>query len=531
MSNAPIIVFAYKRPHALKRMIEGLLGNGPAADSPLIVFCDGPKADASAMDLRMIGQVEAMARTIQGFASVEVRVAGANKGLARSVIDGVTEVVDRYGRAIIVEDDAVLSPYFLRFMNDALDRYADNDAVFSVGSWNYFADPAELSGNFFLRYPDSLAWATWKRSWDLFEKDGGQLMARLKERKLLDRLDADGQVGYFSEMLEAQIKGKIDSWAIRWTANCILQGKVNYFPQVTMSINKGFGADATHENAPDHNTALRLATTPLAVRAMAPVETPEAIAAWTRYVKYHFEGGHDTSLKTRVWRALPSGLRQWYARRRSTPDAGPEALSFEPVSRVFGFDRGTPVDRYYIEKFLDAQRSVIHGHVMEIAETTYTERFGMNVTKSEALVHEGAVSSSTRTGDLTRPDTLPVGELDAFICTQTLNFIFDVAKAVRGLHAALKPGGHALVTVAGLVQISRFDADRWGDFWRFTPQGAQRLFEEVFGKGNVEVGILGNSYAAACLQKGFAVEECDKEILDRGDADYPVVITIKARKA
>ncbi|MFZ1693679.1 MAG: hypothetical protein WAT74_10810, partial [Flavobacteriales bacterium] len=122
-------------------------------------------------------------------------------------------------------------------------------------------------------------------------------------------------------------------------------------------------------------------------------------------------------------------------------------------------------------------------------------------------------------------------ELDAFICTQTLNFIFDVKRAVQGLHASLKPGGIALVTVASLSPISRHDADRWGDFWRFTPQGAQRLFEEVFGQGQVEVFAFGNSYAAACFVKGFATEECDATQLDELDADYSIVIGIKAQKS
>lgn len=102
--------------------------------------------------------------------------------------------------------------------------------------------------------------------------------------------------------------------------------------------------------------------------------------------------------------------------------------------------------------------------------------------------------------------------------------------AVRGLYKSLKPGGVALVSVAGLVQISRYDAERWGDYWRFTPNSALRMFEDVFGKGNVEVTCFGNSYAATCLIKGFATEECDRRLLDSVDADYPVVIGIKARR-
>lgn len=104
-------------------------------------------------------------------------------------------------------------------------------------------------------------------------------------------------------------------------------------------------------------------------------------------------------------------------------------------------------------------------------------------------------------------------------------------RAVEGLHAVLRPGGHALVTVAGLCQVSRYDAERWGDHWRFMPQSIERLFHEVFGADHVEVTVYGNSYAASCLMKGFATEECDTALLDRPDPDYPVVIAIKARRS
>lgn len=530
MSAAPIAIFAYKRPQALKRMLDSLQRNERFAESPVIVFCDGARSDASTADRAGIEDVRKLAHAIAGCRSLQVVEAPANKGLARSVMEGVSEVVEAHGRVIVIEDDAVLSPFFLRFMNDALDRFAADEQVFSVGSWNYFFPPQSDLGSFFLRYPDSLAWATWKRSWDLFERDGDVLMNKLKEVGRLRALDANGQVRYFSSMLRAQIDGRVDSWAVRWTATCVLHGKVNVYPHRSMSLNKGFGAGATHETGGDHAAAVQLADAPAALSRGATEETPEAIAAWTSYVKLHFEGGYDRSLKTRIWRALPSSVRHWNTRRKRNVGGAPAALAFPPVSRAFGFDRGTPIDRFYIEQFLTEQRASIRGHVMEIAEATYTKQFGTGVTRSEILVFQGQPSENTRVADLTDITSLPAGELDAFICTQTLNFIYEVKKAVIGLHHSLKPGGCALVTVAGLIQISRYDADRWGDFWRFTPQGAQRMFEEVFGTGRVEVTVHGNAYAAACLHRGFAVEECDQTLLNAVDPDYPVVITIKATK-
>lgn len=531
MARAPITVFAYKRPHHLKRALQGLGANDLTHESPLIIFCDGARADATEQDRKAIAQVREVARAVQGFASVEVVEAPANKGLARSVIDGVSQVVKQHGRVIVVEDDAVLSPHFLRFMNDALDLYAADEQVFSVGGWCYYADPTELGDTYLVRYPDSLTWAVWERSWSRMEQDGAALHAKLEQADRLKVLDADGRVGYFSRMLKDQVEGRIDSWAIRWTASCVLHGGLSVFPSRPVALNKGFGDGATHETGGDHREELQLTDEPVRVGRLPLVEDERAIAQWAAYVRFHFEGGSDTSLKGRVWRALPKGMKQWYLRNKRIDDADPTVLAFPPVSRVFGFDRGTPVDRHYIERFLAGERAVVRGEVMEIAESTYTTRFASAPVEPSVLLFQGEPGHGRVIGDLTRPDSLPVAAMDAFICTQTLNFIYDVHAAVRGLHHVLKPGGTALVTVAGLVQVSRYDAERWGDYWRFTPDSARRIFADVFGAGNVQVQVFGNSYAAACLLKGFATEECDEARLDAVDPDYPVVIGIKALKA
>lgn len=342
MKFAPVVVFAYKRPDTLQRMLRSLASNAESAGTHLVIFCDGPKQGAGPRELKGIEAVRQVATSVQGFKLVEVVAAEKNKGLARSVIDGVTHATERFGRAIIVEDDAVLSPYFLQFMNEALDQFSEEEMVFSVGSWNYFVDPAAVKGNFFFRYPDSLAWATWKRSWDLFEKDGAKLLAGLKQRKLIDRLDGDGQVSYFSRMLEAQVKGRIDSWAIRWTANCILQGKLNYFPRTTLALNEGFGEDATHERegaAP--YAGLRLAMEPQPVLPLPVEEDPVAMQHWTAFIKYHFEGGSDPSLKGRVWRNMPKSVQERYhgIKRSRAVEATVDGLKTAARRVVYGKPR------------------------------------------------------------------------------------------------------------------------------------------------------------------------------------------------
>jgi hypothetical protein len=207
----------------------------------------------------------------------------------------------------------------------------------------------------------------------------------------------------------------------------------------------------------------------------------------------------------------------------------------QPVSRLFGIDRGMPVDRYYIEKFLAANSHDIRGCILEIAEDTYARKFADLISREttvfETLHVDGSGKPSTITGDLAKPASLPGNRYDCFICTQTYNFIYDVKQAIAGTHRLLKDHGIVLATVAAISQVSRYDMDRWGDYWRFTDQSALKLFEDVFGEGHVEVVTFGNVLAATALLQGLAVEDLpDRKLLDENDPDYQVIIGIIARK-
>jgi hypothetical protein len=204
----------------------------------------------------------------------------------------------------------------------------------------------------------------------------------------------------------------------------------------------------------------------------------------------------------------------------------------QPISKVFGFDRGKPIDRYYIEKFLSNNKEHIHGVVLEVEENAYTKLFASENNKSYILKYSelGKVESTFIYGDLTKLESIPYNSFDTFICTQTLNFIFEVNKAIESIHSLLRKNGTALITVACISQISRYDADRWGDFWRFTPQGIQNLFNNVFGKENVELTVFGNSFAASHFIKGFSSTELKTIKLDAVDEDYPVIVALKVTK-
>lgn len=206
--------------------------------------------------------------------------------------------------------------------------------------------------------------------------------------------------------------------------------------------------------------------------------------------------------------------------------------SLKPVSNVFGFDRGTPIDRVYTDDFLQKNSLYIKGVVCEIAESTYTKQWGGGqVSKSEILHFTNDNPNTTIVGDLTQYHLLPQNYLDCFICTVTLNFIYDYKEAIKGIYSMLKPQGVALVSVAGLIQISRYDYDRWGDYHRFTDMGIKKDFEEIFrGENNVEVFSYGNVLAAIAELEGIAAQELTQEELFYNDNNYQVLITIRATK-
>jgi Methyltransferase domain len=198
----------------------------------------------------------------------------------------------------------------------------------------------------------------------------------------------------------------------------------------------------------------------------------------------------------------------------------------EPVSREFGFERGKPVDRWYIERFLNEHRADIRGAVLEVAESTYTQWYGDGQVTQSDVLHRQGNDESTIVGDLTTGEGLPQQAYDCFICTQTLPFIYDVHAAVRGMATVLKPGGVVLATVPGMSQVSRDDKRDWGDWWRFTSQGTQRLFEEAFDE--VEVQAHGNVLSASAFLYAYAAEELTEAELAHRDPDYELLITVRA---
>jgi hypothetical protein len=204
-------------------------------------------------------------------------------------------------------------------------------------------------------------------------------------------------------------------------------------------------------------------------------------------------------------------------------------MSTRPLSDSWGFERGTPVDRFYIERFLESNSADVRGDVLEIKSSAYTERFGRGVTSRTVLDIEAANPQATLIADLANPAQLPRERFDCFILTQTLQLIYDVHAAVAGAHTMLRSGGTLLVTVPCISRVvPRYGLE--GDYWRFTPASCRRLFGDAFGATRVTVEAVGNVGAAVAFLRGAAVEELPRRLLDANDPYFPVVMTVRAVK-
>lgn len=241
LNLSPIALFVYNRPGHTKQTIEALQKNELAVESDLIIFSDGPKNEGAKLGVH---EVREYLKSINGFRSIRIIERKENYGLAKSIIAGVGEVVNKYGKIIVLEDDLIASPYFLRYMNEALVYYEAEESVISIHGYIYPVK-GEIPETFFIKGADCWGWATWKRGWDLFESDGKKLLQELEARKLNKEFDFDGSYPYI-QMLKGQIKGFNNSWAIRWYASAFLRNKLTLYPGHSLVSNIGFDNSGIH---------------------------------------------------------------------------------------------------------------------------------------------------------------------------------------------------------------------------------------------------------------------------------------------
>ena len=293
--GAPIALFAFRRPDHLSACLASLATCAEASSSELVIFCDGARGP---QDVEGVAEVRRLARAAEGFAAVTVVERDENLGLAGSVIRGVGEVLGRADRVIVVEDDLVVSPDFLRYLNEGLDLYRDDEAVVSIHAYVY-AVREPLPQSFFLRGADCWGWATWRRGWEVFDPDGARLLRELGESGQERAFDLDGSYPYRA-MLADQVAGRNDSWAVRWYASAFLAGKLTLYPGVSLVENIGQDGSGTHSLASaSHDVRAARMEAPLA--RIDVRESPEARAAVARTLAPH-HGSRWSRMVARVGR-------------------------------------------------------------------------------------------------------------------------------------------------------------------------------------------------------------------------------------
>lgn len=241
-------MFCYNRPDHTVKTVEALKKNLLADQSDLIIYSDAPKNEVA---IKGVEEVRLYLKSITGFKSVKVIERDRNWGLAPSIIDGVTDIVNRFGNVIVLEDDLVTNPYFLEYMNAGIEKYKDDPKVASIHGFIY--DIPDLPETFFIRGADCWGWATWKRAWDQFNPNGEELLSELQTKRLTRLFDFQGEYAYV-QMLKDQIAGRNSSWAIRWYASAFLKEMLTLYPGKSLVKNIGFDM-GTHCNDGEDNPA------------------------------------------------------------------------------------------------------------------------------------------------------------------------------------------------------------------------------------------------------------------------------------
>lgn len=279
MNCAPILLFTYNRLSHTQRCVEALLKNHLSSESELFIYSDAAKDIAQQKSVK---EVRNFIHTIQGFKAITIIERDKNWGLAKNIIDGVTTQVNRYGKVIVLEDDLVVAPFFLQFMNEALETYKDEPKIGHIQACDFTQDPS-LPDTFLIKFTGSWGWATWDRAWKHFNPNGKELLQEMQKRQLTHAFDMNGKYG-FTRMLRRQIEGKNNSWAIRWNASLFLKDILSLNVGRSLVQNEGFDGSGTNCGG-GGLYASNLYMQQLPVIPISPVE--ENLKARQAYIRYY----------------------------------------------------------------------------------------------------------------------------------------------------------------------------------------------------------------------------------------------------
>ncbi len=241
MTLAPIVLFVYNRPHHTQQTVEALQQNELANESEIFIYSDAPKNEQA---IHKVQEVRSYIKSISGFKKITIIERETNWGLAKSIIDGVTSIVNQYGKIIVLEDDLVTSSYFLRFMNEALEMYQDTEKIFGITGYNYPININGLEDIFFMKAENCWSWATWDRAWKYFVKDTDMLINTFNKH-MIKEFNFNHSIDFWSQVL-ANKQGKINTWAVFWYATIFINNKLFVFPKTSFVNNIGHDGSGTH---------------------------------------------------------------------------------------------------------------------------------------------------------------------------------------------------------------------------------------------------------------------------------------------
>lgn len=298
-SLAPIALFVYKRLWHTRQTVDALRKNDLAVESCLFIFSDGPRKD---FDRAAVAEVREYIKTVSGFKKVIIIERENNQGLAQSIISGVTQLTDEYGRVIVLEDDLVTSPFFLRYMNDALELYRNVDRVLHVSGSTYPVGDFCSDDSYLLRVPLCWGWGTWKRAWNLFEKNI-EIMNNF-DKRMIARFDFDGTHPFWLQ-LELNRSGRIDTWFVFWYARVFLSDALALFPRQSLVKNIGYDGTGVHcGKSKDYD--VELSAVPIRVLPVPLKESQEAVNRHKQYFR-----SIRPKLPMRAMRALVRIAKGW----------------------------------------------------------------------------------------------------------------------------------------------------------------------------------------------------------------------------
>ena len=296
---APICLFVYGRPEHTLKTLRSLTQNLLAKDSVLYIYADGPKDGIGETAQKNIAEVRRIIRSESWCKEVHIIESDKNKGLANSIISGVSEIIEKHGRVIILEDDLVLSPYFLEYMNDALDFYADHKEVMHIAGFTP-SFKTQLNETFFFPVPTCWGWATWQRAWKEFNPSAADLMTKVLE-KGQNQFDFNRSINYV-RMLNRNVHAKVDSWFIRWYASIYLQGGLCLHPG--KSLVQNIGLDRTGVNSYKSNVFETQLAEKVNIQKIPLELSKKAIKAYKRF-NWKVKMRHTPEY---IWRVLTGNV-------------------------------------------------------------------------------------------------------------------------------------------------------------------------------------------------------------------------------